>query len=232
MVSVCMAVKNGELFIRQQIDSILPQLAGNDELIVSDDESSDSTMAIVQSYHDARIKIIHNHGRGIVDNFENALKQASGDKIFLADQDDIWDSEKIQLMSSYLNDYEVVVCDCTIVDHHLNPAPQSFFEMNHSSKGLVKNIVQNSYVGCCMAFRRSVLSKILPFPRGIPMHDLWIGLVAELHFSVYFLPKQLVLHRRHRSNASSTAHKSGRSFGEKLTTRIQLMKHLLRTKYA
>ena len=227
-----MATKNGALFIREQIDSILTQLTAKDELIISDDHSVDDTIEIIKSYNDSRISIFQNNGTGVVDNFENALAYAIGDQIFLADQDDIWAPNKIQSMVKYLEDYDVVVCDCTIVDENLNPESISFFQMNKSNKGLLRNIIRNSYVGCCMAFNRTVLNKILPFPRNIPMHDLWIGLVAELHYSVYFLDESLVLHRRHSTNASSTANQSKRSLIEKVTGRVGLVTNLLRTKYA
>lgn len=232
MVSICMAVKNGELFIREQVESILPQLGVNDELIVSDDHSVDSTIKIVNGFLDKRIKVITNPGNGIVDNFENAIRHSCGDKIFLADQDDVWVKDKIEKMSLHLDRFNVVICDCLIVDRHLNPEPNSFFEMNKSSQGLIKNLIRNSYMGCCMAFSRNVLDKILPFPRNIPMHDLWIGLVAELHYSVLFLPEQLVLYRRHSTNASSSPSKSSRSIKTKMTTRFHLVKNLLRMTYA
>ncbi|MEQ8362517.1 MAG: glycosyltransferase [Cyclobacteriaceae bacterium] len=232
MISVCMAVKDGGLFIEEQIQSILPQLGVNDELIVSDDHSFDATINIVNSFADKRVKIITNPGDGIVDNFENAIKHSCGDKIFLADQDDVWVKDKIEKMSMHLDRFNVVICDCIIVDRHLNPEPNSFFEVNKSSKGLIKNIIRNSYMGCCMAFNRTVLNKILPFPRDIAMHDLWIGLVAEIHYSVYFLPEQLVLYRRHSANASSSPSKSSRSIKTKVTTRLHLVKNLLRMAYA
>lgn len=232
MVSICMAVKNGELFIREQLESILPQLGVNDELIISDDHSIDSTINIVKEFSDLRIKTITNPGQGIVDNFENAIRHSSGDKIFLADQDDVWVKDKIEKMCLHLDRFNVVICDCLIVDRYLNAEPNSFFEINNSGKGLIKNIIRNSYMGCCMAFRRNILNKILPFPRNIPMHDLWIGLVAEIHYSVYFLPEQLVLYRRHSTNASSGHRQSARSIKAKMNTRLILVKNLLRMAYA
>ena len=82
MVSVCMAVYNGEKFIREQIDSILPQLGPTDELIVSDDGSKDRTLEILSSYQDARITILKSNSKNIIKNFENALKNAKGEVIF------------------------------------------------------------------------------------------------------------------------------------------------------
>ena len=74
MVSVCLATFNGEKYIREQIDSILPQLSSEDELIISDDGSSDNTLAIIKTYNDSRIVLFKNEGyHGYVGNFENAL---------------------------------------------------------------------------------------------------------------------------------------------------------------
>ena len=61
MISVCMATYNGERFIKEQIDSILPQLSEDDELIISDDGSTDRTLEIIASYKDKRIKVFHHH---------------------------------------------------------------------------------------------------------------------------------------------------------------------------
>ena len=90
MISVCMASYNGAIFIKQQAVSILNQLGLEDELIISDDGSKDNTLEILASLNDSRIKIYHHSApHGVVSNFENAIKHASGDYIFLSDQDDI-----------------------------------------------------------------------------------------------------------------------------------------------
>ena len=95
MNSVCMASFNGERYIKEQIDSILLQIGEDDELIISDDGSTDQTVDVICSYRDDRIKFVRNVNRhGCIGNFENALRVASGDFIFLADQDDIWLSDK------------------------------------------------------------------------------------------------------------------------------------------
>lgn len=232
MISICMAVKDGELFVKEQLESILPQLEGVDELIISDDHSSDNTVRIIENFNDKRITVINNPGTGILDNFQNALLHSKGDKIFLADQDDVWAPNKIKRMEPFLDHYQAVVCDCTIVGEDLKPESHSFFELNKSNKGIFKNIMRNSYMGCCMAFNRTILKRILPFPKDIPMHDLWIGLIAELHYSVFFLPEKLVLYRRHANNASTTLNRSSRSISRKMSSRYHLIKNLIRTAYA
>ena len=83
MISVCMATYNGEKFIESQLKSILSQLSEDDEVIISDDDSTDRTLEIVRRLSDKRIKIYHHEtDHGFTRNFENALKYAKGDYIF------------------------------------------------------------------------------------------------------------------------------------------------------
>ena len=53
-------------------------------------------------------------------------------------------------------------------------------DMRGCRTGILKNILKNSYIGCCMAFRKELRKYILPFPENIPMHDQWIGLIGEI----------------------------------------------------
>jgi glycosyltransferase involved in cell wall biosynthesis len=228
MISVCMATKNGELFIREQIDSILTQLNNTDELIVSDDCSEDRTVSIIESYADKRIILLKNSKeKGVAGNFERSLTQSSGDYIFLADQDDVWMPHKIRVMTSHLEEYDLVISDCSIADHSLQPKYHSFFDLNRSGKGFLKNLFKNSYMGCCMAFRKQVLKRALPFPKDLSMHDLWIGLIGELHFSVYFIPQSLMKHRRHEHNSSTTSGDSENPLHFKVYDRYKIIKNLL-----
>ena len=74
MISVCMATYNGEKYIKEQIESILSQIGSHDELIISDDMSSDETVDVIKSIDDRRIKLYyHQENHGFVKNFENAL---------------------------------------------------------------------------------------------------------------------------------------------------------------
>ena len=98
-ISVCMAVYNGEKYIREQIASILGQLAPGDELIISDDGSSDGTLDEARAFGDARIRLLANQlDRGYSGNFENAIRHAGGDIIFLSDQDDVWLPGRVEKM--------------------------------------------------------------------------------------------------------------------------------------
>ncbi|MEK5777350.1 glycosyltransferase, partial [Acinetobacter nosocomialis] len=99
MISVCLATYNGEKYIVEQLTSILSQLSPTDEVIISDDHSTDETLLLIKSLNDPRIKIITNElGKGYTKNFENAINHSSGDYIFLSDQDDVWVENKVELM--------------------------------------------------------------------------------------------------------------------------------------
>lgn len=211
MISVCIATFNGEKYIKQQLDSILLQLGADDEVIISDDDSKDNTRLIIAEFVDSRIKVIRNPFRGVVSNFENAIKHATGDYIFLADQDDVWVDNKVEsVLKDFSQGYDLILSDCTMFDSATGKIlHESFFTFNKSKRGVLKNILRNSYIGCCMAFNREVRQKILPFPKNIPMHDSWIGIMSELYFNVYFDPRKLIKYRSHSENASFTS--SGKS---------------------
>jgi len=231
MISVCMATYNGENFILEQMNSILMQLSCNDEIIVSDDGSSDKTVILLKSLGDNRIKILENNNfKNPIYNFENALNYAQGDYIFLSDQDDVWLEGKVKLMVEEINSgFDVVLSDCEIVDQDLKIINPSYFRFNNSGPGLIKNIFKNSYMGCCMAISKKMLNSCLPFPKEMPMHDSYIGLIGELKFKVKFIDKPLILHRKHFNNSSNTATgKSQYDIWQKIRFRVKLIFALLK----
>lgn len=213
---------NGASYIGAQIASILasPLIT---EVIVSDDGSADNTVEIVKSFNDARIKLIQGPRAGLVRNYELLFSQASGEYIFLSDQDDLWLPNKVAVMLAHLQEVDLVVCDCTVVDGQLNLLHPSFFDLRHSGPGLARNLFRNSYLGCCIAFRRRLLMHALPFPTNLPMHDWWLGLVAETFGSVAFINQPLIMYRRHGGNASPTTEKSRISWAIRIRWRTKLL---------
>lgn len=200
-VSVAMAVCNGELYIKEQVNSVVSQLGDGDELVISIDPSKDASEAIISELasEDNRIKVLKGPGQGVIKNFETLLKHVKGDYIFLADQDDVWIKDKIQICLGELkrSDIDMVVHDAIIVDEGLHPISGSFFNGGFYS-GVWKNIIKNRYIGCCIAFKKKLLSTALPFPKNLPMHDQWLGLVAAKTGSVLYIDKPLILYRRHQ----------------------------------
>ncbi len=208
-VSVAMAAYNGENYIKPQLESILSQLKEDDEVIVSLDPSTDSTKEIIQSLNDRRIKLIVGPGQGVKKNFENAIVNCKNNIIFLADQDDIWLDGKVErVLSEFKEGVCVVMHDCSIVDNDMNVIEPSFFEMRQVKTGLVHNWIRNSYIGCCMAFKRDIVKYIVPIPEKIYMHDQWIGMVGEKVGKNILIHESYLLYRRHGENVTGIHHGS------------------------
>ena len=228
--SICIATYNGEKHIHKQIKSILEQLAANDEIIVSDDSSTDNTIQIIQSFNDPRIKIFKNtNANGPVGNFENALSKANGNIIFLADQDDKWRVNKLETHIKLHHNYDLVISDAIVTDEFDTVIFDSFFEERKSKPGLLNNLIRNSYIGCCMSFNKKILKYALPFPPYIHMHDWWIGLIAEAKGKTIFCDEKLMYYVRHQNNASPTLGKSGYSGLKRMKNRLQLIYGLIFT---
>lgn len=222
MISVCIATYNGAEYLREQVESILSQLEEEDEIVVSDDSSTDTTIEILQSFGDRRIKIFKNPAKGFVRNFENALRQAQGDFIFLSDQDDVWLPNKVEVCMQILQNHIAVNHNSILVDSNKEPLGADFFSIHQSRGGFWQTLWRNSYSGCCMAFRRELLHYALPFPKNVASHDIWLGLLAEKHGQPVFHSEPLLYYRRHGGNASSTAEKSRLSLYQQLKYRAQM----------
>jgi len=230
-ISVCVATYNGEKYIKEQIDSILCQLNLGDELIISDDMSSDRTVEIINSYNDNRIKLFyHEVDHGFVKNFENALNNASGDVIFLSDQDDIWMNDKVENILRALEIYDFVVSDCVTINEKREIIDESRFKEYNIKTGFWRLMLKTRYLGCCMAFRKDVLNAVLPFPRNAYLveHDLWIATVAECYFKVGLIKRPLIQYRRHGENASSGGMTKGYSIPIKIYRRLYRLACLLK----
>ncbi len=215
MISVCIPTYNGEKYILKQLNSILTQLDVDDEVIISDDSSSDDTINLIKSLNDNRILISENNKfKSPVYNMENALKLAKGDYIFMADQDDIWVGNKVSEMLKYLKNYNLVISNASIIDQNEKIIKNSYFEWKKSGKGFFKNFAKNSYIGCAMAFDRKILAASLPFPQKLAMHDVWIGLIAEVFGKVYFLENKLILYRRHEANLTYSINRTDENLSD------------------
>lgn len=212
-ISVCIATFNGGRFIREQVMSVLPQLGEDDEIVVSDDGSTDDTITIFESFHDHRIIICQNEGRhGFIWNFENALMKTTGDVIFLCDQDDIWKPNKVETVMAALKNHDIVLHDAEIVDKNGKKTGIHYSDGLHQRKGFWCNLWKTRWLGCCMAFRRNVLEYALPFPHHIVGHDGWISAVGLAKFDYYYIPDVLMWYRRHGENASTASGESHNSW--------------------
>lgn len=230
MISVCIPTYNGEKFLKPQVDSVLSQLSQDDEIIVSDDGSSDNSIAILENYNDQRIKIFSNPRKGVISNIENALQNSIGEYIFLCDQDDVWVENKVSIMMKAMVESDLVISDCYVTDQNLNIIYESFYKQNNSKANRWLALLKNPYLGCCMAFNRKVLDKALPFPSKIPMHDIWIGNVAAFKFQVKFISDKLIFYRRHGNNTSTASAPTKASLMKQINYRLPVISGLLKLK--
>ena len=222
-VSVCMATYNGERYIKEQLDSILPQLTCDDEVIISDDGSTDNTIAIIESYNDSRIKLFHHADKPqqrthyhilnvVTRNFENALKNATGEYIFLCDQDDVWCSNKVSRTLLELANHDFVISSYDKIDGEGRP----YQGEGHGNsdrfdrllrKGFWVQWLTGPHFGCVCAMTRRFKEFALPIP-NYPIHDRYLGLLAKRMNVLYHVEEPLIMYRRHGSNNSSVENNS------------------------
>lgn len=236
--SVCIPTCNGGRYIEEQLKSILGQLSPEDEVIVSDDRSTDNTLDIIRGLADDRIRVyVHppaeNPYKGsartlyaVYRNVEHALEKATGEAIFLSDQDDIWLPGKVaRLMQEFERGIELVLHNNTVVDSSGNVLLPSYFAWSRPSRHWVRFMVKCFYQGASMAFTRRVKELALPFPKLVLSHDHWIACGEWTHGKrISFIEEPLMLYRRHGDNVSASSEKSRNSLGFKLGYRINMLK--------
>jgi glycosyltransferase involved in cell wall biosynthesis len=231
-IAVCLASYQGADFIAEQVRSILPQLHGGDRIYLSDDGSRDSTVDIAAGLSASVVVVGTDRVGGVVANFERSLgaAHASGaDYFVLCDQDDVWLPGRLDLIRSTLEKVDLAVLDGLLVNGALEPMGKTISAAVGVRSGVWRNLAKNSYIGCCMAFRRAVLDAALPFPKGIQWHDWYIGLVAEMFFTVGRSDVPTMLYRRHGANHSPTGEKSRYGLTRKMAMRLAMMRALALT---
>jgi glycosyltransferase involved in cell wall biosynthesis len=207
-LSVCMATYNGAEFVIRQLDTVLKQLKQEDEVIVVDDCSKDGTVQVIREAYGDRVQVIVNDkNSGPIKSFEKAISLATGDILFLCDQDDLWEDDKVGTVLKAFEEQnaDLVIHDALVVDRNLNIINPSWNDYNHNNinQGIIGNILKNAYTGALMAFRRELMTDILPFPLQIEMHDQWIALVCmRKKKKIVSIEKPLVKYVRHGGNVT------------------------------
>jgi glycosyltransferase involved in cell wall biosynthesis len=217
MVSIALATYNGELYISELLESIANQTKLPDELVISDDSSTDSTLEIVNEFAQRMafpVKVSINKERlGSTRNFEGAIRTCSGDIIFPCDQDDIWYKNKIErIIECFANNPETgaVFSDADVVDQNLNLLKGSLWKRLgitrqelaniNTHKGAFKVIInRNMVTGTVMAFRAKYRENIVPIPKEWT-HDYWIALIISTSSTLTPLPMPLIAYRQHAHN--------------------------------
>lgn len=234
MISVCIAMHNGGDYIVEELNSILPQLGESDEVVISDDGSSDGSIQRVEDLKDNRIKIypykcersITMPRQFVTRNFENALRHAKGEIIFMADQDDLWMPNKVKVFVEQLRQYDLVLSELSICDGEGKLTGKKWFNGKFRQNNPLK-IFGMTYQGCSMAFNRKVLDAALPFPPKMLSHDHWIGYIAEIVGKVKYIDEPLMYYRIHDHNVSGNSH-STNSLRFKISYRLYMVMEFLK----
>lgn len=214
-ISVAMATYNGEKYIRQQLRSILNQSMMVDEIIVVDDNSDDRTIEIIDEFNCPQIRIYKNSKNlGYVENFYRAMSLTHGKYVFLADQDDIWEKEKVELTLAELQKSNKNMAVCTgfsLIDQNENPITDiehyqvnDFVLQKHKdieNLTLKRLVFGNVVQGCTYCVRRDVVNVYLKVHNKEVIHDYQLMLISAAMGKVKYLNKPLIRYRLHGNNA-------------------------------
>lgn len=212
-ISIALCTFNGARYLQEQLDSILAQKRLPDELVVGDDCSTDETSEILNNFaakSPFTVKAqINERNLGVVENFQRTIERCSGDIIFLSDQDDVWDRNKIYDIAGEFEANErtdLIFSDAELVDERLAPLNKRLWtqtfpeEIRASGQPLLEILLHKNVVtGATAAFRSRLCRLFLPIPNRVPnlLHDDWIALTAALFSEIRFIEKPLIKYRQH-----------------------------------
>lgn len=205
LISIALTTYNGEKYLRKLLDSIFAQSYQNIEVIACDDNSTDSTPEILNEYAQKFGLRYHTNEirQGFVKNFEKALTLCQGVYIALADHDDIWLNNKLEVLIKEIGNHFLIHSDAYIIDNEDNIVSNSYTAY---AKKLIKMyrphefFFHNSVTGCTSLINKSLLEKALPFPDNCLSHDWWLALVAIKLKGIKYLNIPLIKYRQHPSN--------------------------------
>jgi glycosyltransferase involved in cell wall biosynthesis len=228
---ITLATYNGEKYLGEMLESLVQQTKPADVIIAVDDGSKDSTCEILESYKGKLpLEITRfEKNRGHRAAFSTALEKAAtllgnDDLIFLADQDDIWVPNKLEVMSQKIGENSMIFGDAEIINSESEIVEKSW----RKKAGIVENLSQQALLtgytnvtGCMVAFKAALLHTVLPIPQDVPVHDQWITLCATAENGYAPIADKVIYYRIHESNAIGEGNKT---WSEKLQTNLQWAK--------
>lgn len=216
MLSVALCTYNGKKFLKEQLTSILTQSHTIDELVVCDDHSSDETVEIVSDFltkFPDTIKIhINEVSLGPIKNFEKAIGLCKGEIIFLSDQDDIWQPNKVEKILQKFNSIptlEAIFSDGELIDEYGKYLKNSLWQKVNfdlqvqnkwtTNEALIDNIYsRNKITGATLAIKKELFLRALPFPLYRTVwHDAWLGIHAAANGTLGWIDEPLIKYRIH-----------------------------------
>lgn len=217
-VEIALATYNGARFLPEQLASLAAQNWPALAIVVADDGSTDATPEILASFDARPLRVVASTGgRGVRNNFAAALSATVAPYVFLSDQDDWWDADKVPAMVMRLRELErihganhpiLVTCDLAITDRDLHPTGGRWFAATSKSEDahdLADLILTGHVPGCAMAMNRALLQLALPIPEQAYIHDWWLALVAAAQGTIGHVDRALTLYRQHGANTLGAA---------------------------
>ena len=210
LISIAMATYNGEQFLKEQLDSIFKQTYKNFELIICDDCSTDKTIDILNTYAKKypQIKIIRNERNiGYLKNFEKAVSLTTGNYIAFTDQDDIWETNKLEELLLAIENYSLAFSDAALIDDNgnsIHPSYISYAKRKVEYLDLKYFLFRNTSLGCTLMVTRKLIDYATPFPptRDIFPHDWWLAIAATCQDGIKYVNKPLINYRQHTNNVT------------------------------
>lgn len=221
-ISIVMATYNGEKYLPVQLQSLLAQTRQPDEVVICDDHSGDHTVEIAKRFiaenHLDHWKVLENNTNlGYVRNFRKAMGVATGDIIFLCDQDDIWCAEKLSVMCAVMENnqqMDALVCGYDVIDAkgmQIVPRPRGFYvppigagELTQVRCGKV--LYANMAQGCAGAYHRSIVDAYCQAEQcSVIPHDWALHMLAYERRGLYYLNRKLIHYRVHADNVTGIA---------------------------
>jgi hypothetical protein len=223
-VSVALCTFNGGRFVRQQIESILDQTPRPAQLVVSDDGSTDDTLAIVREVTGTALAdgvdvvvLTASRPLGVTKNFERAVSATDGDLIALSDQDDVWHPGRLERIGARFAaepDLLFLHTDADLVDDGGEPLGRTLFESLEitpeefgaelSGRAFDAFVRRNLATGATVVFRGRLLPVAIPFPDGW-VHDEWLAIVAAATGRADVLREATIDYRQHDTNQIGVA---------------------------
>lgn len=207
-ISVAMAVYQGAAFLTKQMESLFNQTQLPDEIIIVDDASDDETFPIAKQYEtrtNIHVRVLKQTKRvGYIQNFKTALSQTSGDIIFLCDQDDIWEPNKIETMMALFQKHPKITCINTSAQY-IDADDQPIQGETTNRNGVIELeeiFYHNISMGCTMAFTKDVCEHYLSKSDFKAPHDWELNFIAALQGTLYYVSTPLVKYRLHKHNTT------------------------------
>ena len=216
MIEILLAVYNGEIFLKEQLESIINQSYNNWKILIYDDGSSDGSLKIIKCYSELykdKIKYIHSetNSGSASEVFSKLMQISRSEYVCFCDQDDVWHKDKLKISLDAMKEIEkdnkdipiLIHTDLFVVDQDLNVIKKSMFKSQHfklKEKKIQELIVQNNITGCTMLVNKRLISICGKIPKEAIMHDWWLGLIAAAFGKIKFLKQKTVYYRQHGNN--------------------------------